>query len=92
MRFEWDPRKAQLNFAKHSISFAEASTIFGDPLSATVEDKDHSLDERRWITLGYSRKGTLLVVSHVDDGEVIRIISARKATLSERHRHEENSR
>lgn len=92
MRFEWDPRKAKLNLAKHDVAFAEAATVFDDPLSATFEDADHSLDERRMITLGYSRKGRLLVVSHTDAKEAVRIISARQATSLERRRHEENSR
>ena len=88
LEFEWDPRKAKLNVAKHRVSFEEAETCFGDPLAETIEDEVHSLNEERLITIGLSAKGRLLVVCHTYRDEVIRIISARQATKSERELHE----
>jgi len=89
MKFEWDPRKAQLNFAKHRISFEEATTAFRDPLSATAPDPDHSSKENRFVTLGLSANGKLLLVSHTERDESIRIIGARLATKPERKIYEE---
>jgi uncharacterized DUF497 family protein len=89
MKFEWDPRKAALNLAKHGVSFEEATTAFRDPLSATAPDPDHSVGESRFITFGLSAKGRLLVVSHTERGETIRLISARLATKQERKIYEE---
>jgi uncharacterized protein len=88
MQFEWDREKEKANIKKHSISFDEAVTIFYDPLSATFDDPDHSKSEYRLITIGYTSHGRLLVVSHTDRGNAIRIISARFATAQERKRHE----
>jgi hypothetical protein len=88
MRFEWDGSKATANLRKHRISFDEAVTVFYDPLAATFADPDHSDDESRFITVGYSVRGRLLVVCHVDRGGAIRLISARRATPRERKRHE----
>jgi uncharacterized DUF497 family protein len=88
MRFEWDPWKAEANQRKHGISFSEASTAFGDPLAATIEDPSHSDFELRFITMGVSSEGWLMVVSHTDTGESVRIISARPATSQERKRYE----
>ena len=88
MRFEWDREKAKLNSRKHGVSFDEAVTVFYDPLSATFDDPDHSSSERRLITVGYSSRGRLLVISHADRGEAIRIISAPAVAASERKRHE----
>jgi uncharacterized DUF497 family protein len=88
MRFEWDREKASRNLRKHRVSFDEAVTVFYDPLSATFDDPEHSVDERRFITVGYSARGRLLVVSHSERDEVLRIISARLATRRERKRHE----
>ena len=64
MQFEWDPKKAKQNFKKHGVSFDEAVTVFYDPLSATFDDPDHSLGERRLVTIGFSSLGRLLVVAH----------------------------
>ena len=89
MRFEWDRDKARRNLSKHKLSFDEAVTVFYDPLAATFDDPQHSSDERRFITVGYSSVGHLLVVSHTERGKVIRIISARHATAHERKRHEQ---
>lgn len=88
MQFEWDREKAKKNLKKHKLSFDEAVTVFYNPLSATFDDPDHSDDEQRLITVGYSSRGRLLVVSHTERGKIIRIISARLATAHERKRHE----
>jgi uncharacterized DUF497 family protein len=64
LRFEWDRRKAARNLAKHGLSFDEASTVFADRLSLTIPDPDHSEDEDRWIIIGQSNRGRLLVVVH----------------------------
>jgi len=88
MRFEWDPEKARRNLKKHGVSFDEAVTAFYDPLSATFDDPDHSDEEQRYITIGFSSQGRLLVVGHTERGEIVRIISARRATAHERKRHE----
>jgi uncharacterized DUF497 family protein len=88
MRFEWDPQKAKLNLKKHGVSFDEAVTVFYDPLSATFDDPDHSDEEQRYITIGFSSQGRFLVVGHTERGEIVRIISARRATTYERKKHE----
>ena len=88
MRFEWDSEKARRNHKKHKVSFDEAVTVFYDPLSATFPDPDHSDDEQRLITVGYSSHSRLLVVSHAERGKTIRIIGARRAPAHERKRHE----
>jgi uncharacterized protein len=87
--FEWDEEKSWENLRKHGVSFEEASTIFGDPLSVTIDDPEHSIREHRWMTLGHSAKRRLLVVVHTDRGGRIRIISARVATRHERETYEE---
>ena len=89
MEFEWDPEKAAKNLRKHKVSFTEAATIFGDPLSVTVRDPDHSLEENRYITVGLSNRFRLVIVSHLDRGERTRIISARQLTRGEREAYEE---
>jgi uncharacterized protein len=88
MKFEWDPEKAMVNSAKHAVTFLEASTIFGDPFELTILDPTHSTDELRFISLGTSVTGRLLVVAYTERGPNIRIISAREATPSERRRYE----
>ncbi|MBN1847183.1 MAG: BrnT family toxin [Deltaproteobacteria bacterium] len=88
MQFEWDREKEKQNIKKHGISFDEAVTVFYDPLSATFNDPDHSISEHRLITIGFSSKGHLFVVSHTERGDTIRIINARPATAGERRRHE----
>jgi uncharacterized DUF497 family protein len=87
--FTWDPRKAAANFRKHGVSFEEAGSALADYLSITGSDPDHSIGEARWITFGRSVKGRLLAVSHTEQGDMIRIISARVATYSERKTYEE---
>jgi uncharacterized protein len=88
MRFEWDRAKAEANRRKHRVSFDEAATVFFDPLSLTVADPDHSAGERRFVTIGTSSTGRLLVVSHTERGVVLRVISARPASAAERKRYE----
>ena len=89
MHFEWDLAKAAKNLRKHRVSFEEASTVFADPLSLTIPDPDSSFDEARFITLGRSEVGRLLVVVHTERGETNRLISARRATRQERTNYEE---
>ena len=92
MDFEWDPAKAASNQRKHGVSFAEASTIFGDPLELTVSDPDHSVGEDRYLSLGRSVVGRLLVISYTErERNRIRLISARLATPTERARYESNT-
>ena len=88
MEFEWDDAKATMNEQKHGVSFSEAMTVFGDPLSLTGYDPDHSDDEDRFITVGLSTVGRLLIVSHTDRDDKIRIISAREANRAERKDYE----
>jgi uncharacterized DUF497 family protein len=89
MEFEWDEDKAAQDLKKHKVAFSEAATVFGDPLSVTFPDPDHSLDEDRYITMGTSGGGHVLVVFHTDREDRIRIISARKATRRETKAYEE---
>ena len=88
MRFEWDPNKAEINKAKHGVSFDEATTVFGDPLALTFGDPDHSEGEFRYLTFGVSSTNEPLVVAHTDRGDTIRIISGRRMTRRERRDHE----
>ena len=85
MQFEWDPSKSSANLKKHQVSFEEAKTVFFDDFAVQFFDEEHSMDEDRFIMLGMSSGAKLLVVCHCErgDGEIIRIISARKATRSE---------
>jgi uncharacterized protein len=89
LRFEWDIEKAKQNYKKHKVSFEEALTIFYDPFSATFNDPGHSVSEERFITIGLSSSNRLIVVSHTDIDDHIRLISARPATTHERKKHEE---
>ena len=88
MDFEWDREKAVANDQKHGISFEEAVTVFYGPLTTTFPDPDHSTGELRFITFGYSSRDRLLVVSHTERGNALRIISARAATTRERKQYE----
>ena len=88
MQFAWDPEKATRNLAKHGVSFAEASTAFGDLLSVTIADPLHSEEEDRFVLFGVSERGRLLVVVHADREATTRIISARIATRHERQQYE----
>ncbi len=88
MRFEWDEDKAEQNVEKHGVSFEETATVFGDPLSLTIEDPLHSQEEQRFVTVGESARGEFLVIVHADREDAVRIISARKATRRERRDYE----
>jgi hypothetical protein len=90
MHFEWDARKARENFRKPAVWFKEASSVFFDPVSATGDDPDDSVGERRRVTLGVSSSGRLLVVAHAERGDAIRIISARRGRRAERKVYEES--
>ena len=89
LTFEWDEKKADENLKKHGVSFDEAKTVFNDPFSVTIYDPDHSTDEQRYIDIGMSTKGRLIVVSYSERGETIRMISSRKATKKERRSYED---
>jgi uncharacterized DUF497 family protein len=89
MHFEWDREKARANLSKHGVSFEEAMQAFLDPLSVTILDPDHSEGEDRFVLLGESRSGRLLVVVHTERGTAIRVISARRATRRERRAYEQ---
>ena len=90
LNFEWDEKKAKSNRKKHGIGFDEAATVFLDPFSITIPDHDHSVKEQRYIDIGCSEKGHVLVVVYTDRGANIHIISCRKATYSERQYYEES--
>jgi uncharacterized DUF497 family protein len=89
MEFEWDEEKAEVNLAKQGISFDEAKTVFDDPLYVDFYDPDHSFDEHRYIIIGESQQRRLLIVSYTERGNVIRLISVREVTRSEREIYEE---
>ena len=89
--FEWDANKATANNQKHGVSFHEATTVFGDPLAMLMRDPHHSLSEERYLVLGASSAGRLLVVSHTERPPRTRIISARPATRNERSHYEEGN-
>lgn len=89
MKFEWDTKKAVANEKKHSASFHEASSIFGDPFALTFDDPDYSVGEARYLTFWISNLHRLLVVVHTLRGKITRIISARIATRQERKIYEE---
>ena len=88
MRFEWDAQKAVYNLAKHGVSIDDASTVFGDPLAGTISDPRHSVGEQRFVTIGHSADGSLIVVIHVERDDRTRIISARRATRREKRKYE----
>ena len=91
LNFQWDENKARTNLAKHGVGFAEAATVFGDPLSLTIPDPAHSKNEDRCVILGTSHNGKSLVVVHTERGESIRLISARRASRQERKDYEEST-
>ena len=90
--FEWDTSKAAENIRKHHVSFNEATTVFGDFFGSTASDPDHSVEENRYITVGLSNRGRVLMVAHTDRRERIRIISARRLTRSEKRAYEETQK
>jgi uncharacterized DUF497 family protein len=89
LEFEWDPRKAAANLAKHKVSFEEAATVFGDRLGRIVADPRHSSVEERLVLLGISENRRLLAVMYIERAEAIRIFSARRATRHEPRNYEE---
>lgn len=92
LTIEWDSEKARSNIRKHRVSFEEASTVFGDPLSLTIPDPGHSQAEGRFLDIGLSRSGRLLVVSYTERGSRLRLISARRPTRRETRKYEETHR
>lgn len=89
MQFEWNNEKAASNLAKHGVSFEEAKTVFDDPLYVDFYDPDHSEDEERYLIVGHSNQGKLLIVSYTEKKDSIRLISAREVTRTEREAYEE---
>lgn len=91
MEFAWDPNKDRGNQEKHGIGFVEAATVFDDELQITIPDPDHSIGEFRYVTIGLTTGGRLVVVSHAEDeDDRIRIVSARAVTTRERRTYEES--
>lgn len=90
MEFEWDQKKAASNLSKHGVSFEEAKTVFDDPLYIDLYDPDHSANEDRYIIVGESQRGRLIIVSYTEKGNFTRLISAREATFRERKVYEES--
>ncbi len=91
-RFEWDPQKAAANAHKHGVSFGEASTIFADTKAITKHDAKNSINEDRYVTIGLSAWGRLVLVAHTDRGEVIRLISASRPSRKEAREYSDPSR
>ncbi|MGV2832042.1 BrnT family toxin [Myxosarcina sp. GI1(2024)] len=89
MQFEWSENKAASNLSKHGVSFEEAKTVFDDPFYVDFYDPDHSEDEERYLIIGASNRGRLLIVSYTERGDSIRLISARELTRAERKAYEE---
>jgi hypothetical protein len=89
MQFEWDENKAERNLSKHGVSFEEAKTVFDDPLYVDFYDPDHSENEERYLIVGESNQGRVLIVSYTERGNSIRLISAREVTRTEREAYEE---
>jgi uncharacterized DUF497 family protein len=89
MEFEWDGGKARANLAKHDVSFDEAKTVFDDPLYVDFYDPDHSLEEHRYIIIGLSTEGRVLIVSYAERNNTVRLINARQVTRTERETYEE---
>jgi len=88
VEFEWDENKAAINLSKHGVSFDEAKTVFDDPLFVDFYDPDHSYNEHRYIIIGQSQQGRLLIVSYVERENVIHLVSAREVTRREREAYE----
>ena len=89
MEFEWDEEKAAANLVKHGVSFEEAKTVLVDPLYVDFYDPDHSLNEHRYLLIGDSQQRRLLIVSYTERDDIVRLISAREVTRSERETYEE---
>lgn len=91
IEFTWSERKARENLRKHGVRFEEAATVFLDPLARVYDDPDHSEDEARFLLVGHSLRGRLLLVVHAERADILRIISARPTTPSERDEYEANA-
>jgi uncharacterized protein len=89
LEFEWDLQKAETDLRKHDVSFVEARTVFFDPLARLVDDPEHSLHEERFVLFGRSDMGRMLAVMHTQQGETLRIISAREMTTKEKRQYAE---
>ena len=89
MQFEWDPEKAAETVKRRRIGFTEAASVLEDPLSTTFPDEAHSEEEMRFLTIGASHRGRVLVVAHTERHDTVRIISARRATRRERGFYEQ---
>jgi len=89
LRFDWDSEKARVNLESHGVSFFEAATVFGDPLTMERPDEIHSVSEERFVAIGMSNARRLLLVVHSEEGRLVRIISARLANRHERIDYEE---
>jgi len=89
MEFEWDENKAAANLSRHGVSFDEAMSVFDDPVYVDFYDPDHSYDEHRYIIIGQSQRGRLLIVSYTERGGLVRLVSAREVTRGEREAYEE---
>jgi hypothetical protein len=89
VELEWDADKARANAAKHGVTFEEAATVFSDPLELTILDPSHSVEEDRYVSVGTSAAGRLVVIGYTERGSKIRVISARRATMREQHDYEE---
>ena len=89
MDYEWDQEKAANNLEKHGVSFEEAATVFDDPLYIDFYDPDHSIEEHRYLIMGQSTGSRLLIVSYTERDQVVRLISAREVTPTERRAYEE---
>jgi uncharacterized protein len=94
--FDWDDNKALINQQKHGVDFTDAMTVLSDPLAMTFFDSEHSADEDRWVTVGRSTQGALLLVIHTfmstgPNSAQIRLISARRASKREQQQYEQSS-
>lgn len=92
LTFEWDEEKAEANLRNHGVSFDESRAVFGDPLAVTVPDPLHSQSEKRFVEVGCSSSGQILVVCYAERGSNVRLISSRRATRAERRTYEEGDR
>lgn len=92
IEFEWDPLKAKENLRKHGVSFDEGATVLHDPLGITIYDPDHSIHEDRFLTIGLSSGGRVIIVAHSDRSDRTRVINARELTRKERKAYENENR
>lgn len=91
LKFDWDEQKAIANLRKHKVSFDEGKTVFNDPFAITIDDPDHSFEEERYIDIGRSVRGRVIIVSYTERSDAIRIISCRRATTTEQSKYERQS-